>query len=437
MRRRLVSDERGVVLPLVALMLVVLCGMGALAVDVGNAYLHKRRLQQSVDLAALAAAQALPNTGQAINDANSFAQANWTKHDTGAMTTTVTTGCKVSGCATPDSVTVSATASVPTTFASVLGISSLPVKATATACGPCDSSPQNYDVMVVLDRSYSMCLNANGSYNSCFDLDSAIAGIKSLLGFFDPVNDRVGFAALTSGDSNHTYSSNYPCDTSSFSIPSGKGDYYGSLGDFMDGTAASHDSWVLAPLQGGFKNADGSLKSSNQLVSAVNCVQSKGWTALAPAVQAATNELVANGRTAPGIQKAIVVFSDGGSNSQPMKRDSNGNPLTTASWYTPSAGNNLKPCHDAVGQAGIAKSNGIAVYTIGYDLTGGDADTCYTDNHPSDSRYIESGIDARSTLQQMATDAAHFYEKASAGDVYSIFNAIGHSITSGGVRLIG
>ncbi len=36
----------------------------------------------------------------------------------------------------------------------------------------------------------------------------------------------------------------------------------------------------------------------------------------------------------------------------------------------------------------------------------------------------------------MATDAGQFYEKATAGEVLTIFSAIGHSITSGGVRLV-
>ena len=433
-RRALVADERGAVLPLVALMLVVICGVAGLVLDVGNAYLNKRRLQQAADLAALSAAADLPNVDKAIQDANAFAQANW-GHSIN-MTVTATTGCTTDGCATPDKVMVTAKANVPTTFANVLGIGSIPVSAKASACGPCDSSPLNYDVMVVLDRSYSMCIGDSGM-PTCYDLNQAIAGIKSLLAFFDPVSDRVGFAALTSGDSDHTYSNNYPCDTASFNIPGGKGPYYGQLGDFMDGTPASHDSWVLAPLQGGFKNPDGSLKASSQLVSAINCVQPKGWTALAPAVQAATNTLITDGRNTPGIRKAIVVFSDGGSNSQPMKRTSDGDPTTTPSWYTPSPGNNLKPCHDAVGQAAIAKANGIEVYTIGYALgaSSSSANACYTDNHPSDSRYLEAGIDARSALQQMATDSSHFFEKADPGAVYAIFNAIGHSITSGGVRL--
>jgi hypothetical protein len=128
-------------------------------------------------------------------------------------------------------------------------------------------------------------------------------------------------------------------------------------------------------------------------------------------------------------------MGDGGGNAQPMKRDANGNATAAPSWYTPSAGNNLRPCHDAVGQAAIAKTNGIEVFTIGYDINAGDADSCYANNQPLNAANIESGIDARSTLQQMASDANHFYEKQTPGEVYSIFQTIGHQITSSGTRI--
>ena len=56
-------NERGQVLPIVALWMVFLLGMAALSVDLGNAYLSYRQLQAATDAAALAGASALSVAG--------------------------------------------------------------------------------------------------------------------------------------------------------------------------------------------------------------------------------------------------------------------------------------------------------------------------------------------------------------------------------------
>lgn len=55
--RRHVRGDRGAVLPFVAVMLVVLVGMGALVVDAGALYQERRELQNGADAAALAVAK--------------------------------------------------------------------------------------------------------------------------------------------------------------------------------------------------------------------------------------------------------------------------------------------------------------------------------------------------------------------------------------------
>jgi Flp pilus assembly protein TadG len=447
-----VREERGVAAPLIAVCMIVILGVAALAIDLGFAYLQERRLQASVDFALLAGAQKLPDAVSATGDAQSFLNSNWTENgnSTNPSVDSLTTctfdptnpqqqcasnaaPCDGSG---PCQIHLKASAQVPTFFGKIFGIGNINVSAQGSACGGCDTSTQKYDVMVVLDRSYSMCLDANNVYNNCYDLDQAKAGIQALLNFFNPATDRLGLAVLSSGDNvapfDHT--GTYPCDSANLSdYSSGHGIFYKSLGDFMDGTPSSHDSWVIAPLASDFKNSDGSINTSSAFVSDLDCLQPKFWTPMAPAVQAATQELINNGRS--DATKVIIYMGDGGGNVQPMQRDSNGDATNTPSWYTPSPGNNLRPCHDAVGQAAIAKAAGIQIYTIGYDINAGDADTCYANNQPLNSADIETGIDARSTLQQMATDANHYYEKQTPGEVESIFQAIGHQITSSGTRI--
>jgi Flp pilus assembly protein TadG len=55
-RRRHERDERGQVIVLFALLIPVFFGLGAIVIDIGNWYVHKRHLQTQVDAAALAGA---------------------------------------------------------------------------------------------------------------------------------------------------------------------------------------------------------------------------------------------------------------------------------------------------------------------------------------------------------------------------------------------
>ena len=63
--KNLRKKEEGAVLDLVALLMTVLLGITALAVDFGLAFYQKQRLQAACDSAALAAATALPDTARA------------------------------------------------------------------------------------------------------------------------------------------------------------------------------------------------------------------------------------------------------------------------------------------------------------------------------------------------------------------------------------
>jgi len=61
LRRRLAADQRGSVVALVAVSMVVLLGFVALGVDAGLLYLERQRLNNVADVAALAAVQLLPH----------------------------------------------------------------------------------------------------------------------------------------------------------------------------------------------------------------------------------------------------------------------------------------------------------------------------------------------------------------------------------------
>jgi Flp pilus assembly protein TadG len=471
--RTRLGHEHGVVAVLVAMCMILLLGAAALGVDLGYNYLQQRRLQASVDFALMAGAQKLPDASGATTVAQTFLTQNWTQNGNAAAPdqTSVTTcqfdpttphqPCTSSSPACtsgqPCQLNVSASTSVPTFFGRIFGDNSTTVSAQGSACGGCATTTQKYDVMIVLDRSFSMCLSDNSSGQMTFDGCSAIAaqkaGVTALLTkTFNPATVKVGLTVLppsntgsnpvtdcmpNTGTCQNTSGAACgasgepvcaaPCDTINENDYN-YGNYYGSLGDFMMGLpnnspSASSNPWVVSPLPASFGTPYTSLESI------VSCQQAKWWTPMAPAIQAATNAL--NADTTPNVDKIIIYEGDGGGDSQPMKLNSKSNPTTTPSWYTPTPGNNLKPCEDAVQQAANAKSDGITIYTIGYNLGATGADNCYDNNaYPND-------IDSQSATQTL-TDMASpgdFYQAPDETTLESIFQTVGAEIVDSSTRI--
>lgn len=121
-------DERGQAFVVMALSLVMLCGMAALVLDVGVWFRDKRQLQATADASALAGAQVLPtNWGQALNLAKDYADKNGGDVATSDITSSTT---YVSG----DTINVIARNDRPGYFSRVLGfITPVSVRADASA----------------------------------------------------------------------------------------------------------------------------------------------------------------------------------------------------------------------------------------------------------------------------------------------------------------
>jgi von Willebrand factor type A domain/Putative Flp pilus-assembly TadE/G-like len=161
------SSERGQSLILFTLSLVVMLGFVAMSIDVGRLVWARTSMQSAVDSAALAAAQSLPDTAEAANQAQlyfldntSFIQSQGTNVQ---FSVTYPPGSK--------SVAVRGDADLPTWFARLFGINSFHV----SADGEAESIV--IDAVVVLDRSGSMCwdsLGPNGYYRSQVRLRSSI-----------------------------------------------------------------------------------------------------------------------------------------------------------------------------------------------------------------------------------------------------------------------
>lgn len=117
----------GFVLVYASLMLSVMIGIGGIAVDVGNWYLHIWRLQRAADAAALTGSTYLPGD---VTGAKAAASATLSKNaiDTSQVAATITQSA-----VHPSYLNVALTESVPSYFVQLLGVQSMTFTRDATA----------------------------------------------------------------------------------------------------------------------------------------------------------------------------------------------------------------------------------------------------------------------------------------------------------------
>ena len=390
------SEEHGQAVIFVMVFMVAVIAVVGFVIDVGHAYQAQRSLQGAADAAALAGAQQLPDPTAATATAKQFGSSATGKNKITdvSVTETVATSCNatIPGCSPVNMVSVDEAASVPTYFSKIVGYNSFNLKVHAAACSPCGA--RQVDIMLVLDRTGSMCQDSYGrdQHPTCPDMNNAKDGLRTFLGYFDPNMAHVGFAVLPPA-ANVTR----PCD---------------APGAYNTSTA-----YELVPLSSDFRNADGSLNNSSSLVSTINCVQSNGSTAYANAIEAAQAELVQHGR--PNVPKVIVFASDGAANTGP-------NSYSTSSPYR------TRPCGQGVTSANNVKAAGTVIYSIGYaldDATGGCVNSV-TGNPESPA------ITVRQALQGIASSPDKFLERPQPGELQTIYSAIAQDISHGSSSLI-
>jgi hypothetical protein len=390
--------ESGQVLVFVAIMLAAVIGLSAFVIDLGYAYYAQRSLQASADASALAGAQQLPDPAAAVATAKQYGTAAGAKNASGKLTNVsevISTRCLVSvpGCTPVNAVSVQETGHVSTFFVRFFGINTLDVHVRSTACSPCGVKP--LDIMLVLDRTGSMCQDSSGGSDpSCFDLKNAKTGIKTFLNFFDASIDWIGLAVLPPGD---TWANK--CGAPSTAN-------YNSMSS----------PYVLAPLSHDYKNSNGTLNTSSNLVSTVNCVQGGGTTAYANAIDAAQAELAKDGR--PTVPDVIVLLSDGAANTGPTYYPSN-SPYRT------------QPCHQGVNSAGVAKGKGTIVYTIGYAL-GDDTGGCKSYTGTAEA----PAITVYQAMTNMASAPGNFYNQPTPGQLNTIYTQVASDLSHGSSALI-
>ncbi len=408
------NDQNGQVLVITGVTLVVLLGMSALVLDVGRAYLAKRQLQASADAAALAAAQALPNTSAAAALAQSYSDKNH-PGNLPSVTTSVTTSCVASAPCNPvNALVVKQSAVVPTTFAKVLGLDHWTITAKASAMMG-QGVPKPAHIVIVFDRTNSMndpCSAAGGTKVNCVR-----DGIKAFLQGMDPAYDKVALIAFPPGTGN-------PCTF----VPKS-----------TDGPTTDYDAYpngyLLVPLANDYKtSATSPLNPNSLLVNTVNCLKAQGTTATAQALDKAQQTLAAN--HSPNAQDAIVFLTDGEANYGPCT-DTNHDQVceNNTSPYR------ATPCHQAESSGQAATAAGTAVYAIAYNVgsvqcwgwkstgTGTDGQTC---NKKNGFQFRCAEVPSTTALQMVsgiASDPAKFFNQPNPADLTTVFKTIAQDLT--------
>lgn len=382
-------DEAGQVLALFVIALVFILGMVALSIDVGHAFYVKRSLQASADAAATAAALELPNGNAARSRALEYGSGPGGLNGSDRIpdvTTATTLRClPAAPCNPVNAITVKESTTVKTFFARVVGLDSFNISARATACSPCGARP--LDVMIVIDRSSSMCTTTTGLPDpACTDMNNAREGTRAFLQIMDPAANLVGLAVFPPVSSAANV-----CEQSDPSV--------------YNSTASQY---IIAPLENAYL-LNGKLNPSSVLVQNLDCMQNGWGTSYATAIERAQAELDAHGR--PDADDVIVFLSDGAANRGP-------------GYYPESSPYRTRPCHQGIDSAAEVKSKGTTIFTIGYDIYADGASDC--DEIP----YITT----EDALAAIATNREHFHIQPTAGDLVGIFTRVAVQLT--GTRLV-
>ena len=175
------KDERGQAIVLMVLSLVVIMGMAALVLDVGNWYHTKRRLQGTADAAALAGAQLLPNdTSGAQSQALTYANKNG--GDVAGANITVTSTVLPN-----DTISVRARRTDAGIFSGILGIASADIDARAKArVGP--PAAARYVAPMVVSCNHDLIQNCGLDHEPTFGVQTTME--------FDPMGAPGAFGML-------------------------------------------------------------------------------------------------------------------------------------------------------------------------------------------------------------------------------------------------
>jgi Flp pilus assembly protein TadG len=406
--RRLLKDERGQMLPMMALLLVGMIGTAAMSIDLGRAFVSYRALQASTNAAALAGAQSLPNSTAATaaatyssgtGDKNANANLSNVTMVNGypkllCLTTLTNVGMACVAPANANAIQVKQQTTVPMLFAPIFGKTSLTLTATATASMR-GSGLIPYNVAIIVDTTASMSDTDSDSQCSTTRLACSLAGVQTFLHQLAPcLSDETTCGAAVNGVVAHpvdqvslftfpnmtvgTVSKEWDCGTGDptiapYTFPSSTGSSY----------TPSTDTYQVVNFASDYRLSDTSstLNSTSDLVISVGgkagCpgMGDPGGegTYYAGVIYAAQAALTAQQVANPNSQNVLILISDGDASATSSAMPG----ASTTSGTYPST---KQQCHQAIEAAAAAASAGTKVYAVAY---GAEASGCSTDTSPS------------------------------------------------------
>lgn len=431
------EDGQALILIIMMIFFVIAAAIGA--IDYGTYVSERQRLEITLDAAVLAGGQELPENGTSatpiamqyinINDpevisdnvtpsfrclvgdrnhdnspdpedipavCNPGADASFTCENGLCISP-----CEVTGGNTCNVMAITASKDVPLIFTKLLGLPPVVVTASRTgSCkGPCGEPPSvPLDVILVLDRTPSM---------SWSELSDAKDGAYAVLELFDPELQHVGLAVLGAADPNNHCVEKAPDDTGWWWWPQEPG------------------QWLVVPLSDDYQNEDGSLNTSSELVSTLQCIGTSNtqWTNLGSPLSDsafsrpdALTELLDSDRD---VKQGIIMLTDGAANE----------PYSSSS------------CQYANNRADVVKGEDIEIFTIGYGV---ESETCwdyYGDyayarvtkllaDMASDSYDDHGHCATQAAIDSENADGDHFLCQPKGGDLTLVFRAAAAALST-------
>jgi Putative Flp pilus-assembly TadE/G-like len=387
------NGERGQILVLFTLAIVVIFGLAAMAIDVGVLRNANQNLWNALDAGALAGAPMLPDDpAQAEALAMQYAGANYPGGLPAGVTAsfrciigsvagaprladvpsvcdpgpspawscnaTICTAICVPGATTScNAIVLEGTATVPYLFGRAVGVDSGSTQTvTSAACsGSCGTKPaEPVDLVLVVDRTSSM---------SGVDTVNARAASDAVRRLYNPAEQWMAFGMLGPSDPSGGCITRPDSDIGTANIP----------GDVA--------RWIPIGLTGiGAPTNANYAAGGSAMAQAIACyTNSSVGTDLSDPIPAAAWELMNNGRS--GVTKGIMLMSDGQPNNSTV------------------ADPDDNYCAQSYAAATAAKAQGIELFTIGFGLDGANNIVC------PDKSGFWNGKRSTALLAAMATDS--------------------------------
>lgn len=443
--KRLSKSQQGSVLAFSAVGMVALVGATGVAVDVGRGQLVESKLSSSLDAAGLAAGSSV-NTTNITSEANKFLNANFQDY-MGSHITSVS----VTANADNSIITLSATATLPTTFMRIFGEETMNVAASAEVT----RAISGLELALVLDNTGSMSgtklTNLKTAALSLIDIlygsNSTVENLWiGLVPFAQTVN--IGATRTAWMDTAYTASLNWGPTSWGGCVDARTGSadtnddppasqlfkaYYwpdnGSYNDWIKPSGTSYYSPLNVTSLGPNKYCSQLVTpltaSKTTIVNGINAMQARGnthinqgaawgWRMLSPRWRGLWGgEMDANSLpldyNTPKMNKAAIIMTDGDNTMS--------NSVHTAYWYL--SNGKLGTTNQTTAEAQLdtrlsqictsMKTNNIIIYTIAFGTLSSSSQTM---------------------LRNCASQPDYFFNSPTSTELQAAFNTIGDSLSN-------